>query len=256
MRSNQPSKEDLSAFIYLADQMLATDFNSEAAETGNIYEIIATEGSGINGETIHARTIRRAFDFRKNLKAGKVLYRGCGMPQIKTLNTLTYFYFDKQAPTRFKTFKRAYKKEIEKYCEQNYPSDEILKLIFKPNPPKINFIDKKERDLKQLLDLTKEKEFENLKKELFEINRRFETFQKKVDNDFKLQNDMIKHLKKEIIRVKKERKRASFFYRFFGAIGLFFVSIDYNEITIKNVLNSFMDEYGGLDGDDILEDMI
>lgn len=250
------TKEHVPAFIYLTDQIIAYDFESENAEVTDIYSIIADNGPGANNGSISARTISRAFNLRKNLRHGKIVVNNFSKPHIRTLNTLTLFYFDGEHPTRFKIFEKSFKEDIAKYYEDNRPSDEIIALIFEKKTEKQELFDRKQEDLEDLLDKVVGSTIDNLKKELSESKERFEAFQKKTNDDIKLQNGLIAHLKTEIEKMQSKRKRAALVYRFFGSFGLFFVQTDYKEISIDNVLDDYLDDFEGIEQEDILDDVI
>ncbi len=256
MAISRLTQEHLPAFIFLTDQIIEYDFNSERAETGNIFKIIASYGPGSNDGTIVHRTVRRAFNLRKNLSAGKIVTQDYNLPEIKTLNTLTYFHYEKKSPTRFKILEKEYRKDIEEHYKNNRPSDEIIALIFEKRPEKLDFLDKKKDDLEDLVIRITERKLDGIKEELEETKKRFEEFQARVNDDIQLQNSIIAHLRSEIAQIQSKRKHASLIYRFFGSLGLFLVPIDYNEATLGQVLEDFMDHYEGLDLDDVLDDLV
>lgn len=250
------TKEHLPAFIYLTDQIIAYDFESKDAEVDNIYSMIADSGPGANNGSISSRSISRAFNLRKNLRRGKIVAKDFSRPHIRTLNTLTLFHYEGEHPTRFKIFEKTYKEDISRYYEANRPSEEIVALIFKKRPEKQELFARKQEDLEDLLARVVESTIDDLKKELSESKERFEAFQRKTNDDIKVQNGLIAHLKIEIKKMQSKRKRAALIYRFFGSFGLFLVQTDYRDIRIDDVFDDYLDDFDGIEEEDILDDII
>lgn len=260
MKKNVLSKEDLPAFIYLIDQIISYDSNSERGDVQNIYKLIATEGVGHRKVSITDKTIRRAFNLRENLREGHVVFKDFNKPQLNTLNVLTLFYFQDEKITRFKrfkAFKKAFKIEINEYYKSNKPSNEIIDLVFRKTPEKITFLEENKGRLEEVLDMVTKNDFEKLKMELENSNQRFKAFQKEVSKDLKLQEELIEHLKQRIIKIEKERKRANFLFRIFGSLGLFIAPIsNYNIISTEDVISNFIDGYFSLDEDDLVDNLM
>lgn len=257
MKKNLLSKEDLPAFIYLTDQIVNYDFNSEKGDVQNIYKLIATEGVGLRKVSISDKTIRRAFNLRENLRKGSLVFKDFNKPELNTLNVLTFFYFQDEKITRFKAFSKAFKPEIDEYFKNNKPTDEIIDLIFKKTPEKINLLKANKEYLEEVLDMVTKSDFERLKIEIENSNRQLKEFQKQVSKDFKLQQELIAHLKERITKIEKEKQRAGFLFRIFGSIGLFLAPISsYDSISIENVISDFIDEYSDFDEDDLTDDLM
>ncbi len=244
------TEEHVPGFIYLMDQIIKYDLDSISE---SIYITIAEKGKHLDNK-VHPRTISRAFNLRENLKKGEIIKHDYNLPKIETLNVLTAYHFE-QKIKRFRLFEKKYEEPILSYYNSHEPPNDILKTIFKKQPVKINHIQKQEDTLVELLNELNGISLEDFVKFWVDESLR----QKNKDLDL---NNVILELKgyidQRINEIVKKKRKTSFLYRLFGSFGLFFVSIDYREMSKESILDDFFNDYDILltEDDSVLEDLI
>lgn len=240
------SETYLPAFIYITDLILADEPEID-------YKKIADEGVADRKE-IDARTIKRAFDLREALQKDK-LEQKVYKPSVKTLNTLCGYYFE-NPEERFLKIAKTHQKEIQDYYEQHAPKHEVIQAVFKPKPEKIAFIEEQQE---QYISFKKDVEEQTLKTLVANMEQkllmRFENLQEKMNDDLAIKTRMIAHLEIKIEELQRKLKQANFANNTLGAIGLFFVSINYDAVSTEHIFEEFLNDFEGLD-EDLVDDLI
>ncbi|MFD0797039.1 hypothetical protein ACFQZJ_06180 [Maribacter chungangensis] len=244
--------EHLRYFIFLMDGIISRE--EDFIEVGRIFKELQQQEIDISWHSIN-----RAFELRNALKMELPPNKKAVLPQKRTLDALTKYYYGKRFVFRDLVCTEpdilVSEEEVRQHYERQRPTDAVIHQLFKKQPEKIAFIaDQKESYEECLLDV--ENRFNEVVDELKETKERFKEFQLKVEEDINVQNMMITHLKAKIEQLETKRKRAFWVYRFFGAIGLFFVRIDYKQINLDTVIEDYLDGLDDILEGDILEDII
>ncbi|MFK7814594.1 MAG: hypothetical protein AB8B59_19010, partial [Maribacter sp.] len=181
------------------------------------------------------------------------------LPKKKTLDALTKYYYGRRFVFRDLVCTEpdilVNEAEVQEHYKVQRPTKTVIDQLFKKQAEKIDFItDQKEAYEECLFEINNR--FSEVVKDLKETKTRFEAFQIKTNDDIKVQNRLIEHLKSEIDRLETKRKRACWVDRFFGGLGLFFMPIDYKEINLNTIMEDYLDGLEGIHEDDILEDII
>lgn len=243
------SRAHIPAFIYLMDQVLKDDFYVEG---GNIYLKIATEGT-LDRETIHERTIQRAFELREQLKQKKQLtIREVHKPTLKTLNVITNYYFEGKL-NRFLKFDKENKVEIDAHYALVKPSDTILEIVFGQTPSKIEMIQEHISALEGLLEELKDGSLESFVNTVTEKRLAGIVEQKSSDT---IRGELEEFIKENIKASEQKMRRTSLLYRFLGGFGLLFVAAPNFEAFKGVLIDDFIDDHNGIlddlaDEDDI-----
>lgn len=236
----------LPTFIYITDLILAD-------ETTIDYKKIAEEGVANNKE-IDARTIKRAFDLREEL-AKNSLERKIYKPTLKTLNVLCAYYFE-TPEEKFLKIAKNYREKINEHYTTHSPKPAVIKAIFKPKPEKIQFLEQ-QQDQYVLLKNTVEQQPLNILVASMEqkLLQRFDSLQKEMNNDLAIKTRMIAHLEIRIEELQQKLKQANFMHNTLGALGLFFVSINYDLMNSESIFEEFLDDYDGIN-ENLIDDLI
>ncbi|WP_089894458.1 hypothetical protein [Kriegella aquimaris] len=238
------SRAHIPAFIYLMDQVLKDDVYKE---DDNIYLKIATEGT-LDRETIHQRTIQRAFDLREQLKQQTQLtIKEVHKPTLKTLNVITNYYFEGK-PSTFLKFEKENKVEIVAHYSLVEQSDKILDIVFEQVPSKIELIQEHISALEGLLEELKEGSLESFVNTVTE-----KRLAGMVENQGAeaMRTELEEFIRARIKASEEKMRRASLLYRFLGGFGLLFVAAP-NFLDFKGMLiDDFMD-----DNDDVPDDLV
>ncbi len=240
------TQEYLPAFIYIMDLILAEEDIID-------YKKIAEEGVADKKE-IDARTIKRAFDLRDEL-AKNELERQVYKPTLKTLNVLCAYYFENTQETFLKVAKN-YRQNIDDYYTKHSPKTGIIQAVFKSKPEKIEFLEQQQEQYLNIKDTIEQQPINSLVASMEQkILQRFEDLQQKMNDDLALKTRMIAHMEIKIDELQQKLKQANFMYNTLGALGLFFVSIDYDTVDEGRIFEDFLDDYYG-DHEDLLDDLI
>ncbi|AUP79138.1 hypothetical protein [Flavivirga eckloniae] len=239
------TEEFLPAFIYITDQILAEEDPID-------YKKIAEEGVPAKKE-IDVRTIKRAFDLREELAKNK-LERKVYKPTLKTLNVLCAYYFE-NPEEKFLKIAKNYREKIEEYYTEHSPKTPVIQAVFKPKPEKIQFLEQ-QQDQYLHLKGTVEQQSLNVLMSSMEQNllKRFEGLQQKVNDDLEIKTKMITHLENKIEELQSKLKQANFMHNTLGALGLFFVSINYDFMDDQSIFEAFLDDHD--DDGDLIDDII
>ncbi|MDO5979250.1 hypothetical protein [Flavivirga spongiicola] len=240
------TEEYLPAFIYITDLILADEATID-------YKKIAEEGVAAKKE-IDARTIKRAFDLREELAKNR-LERKIYKPTLKTLNVLCAYYFE-NPEEKFLKIAKGYREKIEEHYTKNSPTTAVIQDIFKAKPEKIQFLEQQQDQYIQLKNNVEQQPLSNLVATMEQkILQRFEDLQQKMNDDLAIKTKMIAHMEIKIDELQQKLKQAHFMHNTLGALGLFFVSIDYDIMDTGSIFEAFLDDYDGTH-EDLLEDLI
>ncbi|NAS14331.1 hypothetical protein [Poritiphilus flavus] len=244
MANSTLSEEYLPAFMYLVDLIVAEEAQVD-------YDTIAVEGVE-ERQDIDARTIKRAFELREALRkealTGKV-YR----PSFKTLNALTFYYFEGKEKL-FAEFARKHSKNIEEHFYRHRPSDAVVSTLFESSQNKIQRLKTQKTELEKLLQELDGKSLGEFLGEL--VDDRLASFYKRSEAEG-LKTELESYIDQQIKRVIQKEKRASILFRFFGSFGLLLVGVDQIQDMKRRILEDFTEEQEALlDDDDELLDMI
>lgn len=235
------NEELLPYFIYLMDDILE-DCNG-FFDSKTIVETLKE-----NGYIISEKSIKRAFALREQLKKPDNLTEATWRPHKKTLDALTKYFYGGNYIFKDLVTNNGIdvpKEKIESHYLKNRPTNEILNAIFKPQPEKIKHIESQIyfcEECKTLVERMNDEEF-NLK------------FKNELKDKLKSQNEIIAHLEMRITSLEKKQRQATWVYRIFGTFGLFFVSIDYNSLTLDTILDEFLNDHL-VESDDILDELL
>lgn len=238
------NRKYLLSFIYLIDSIEDEDMEPD-------YKEIASYTTK-QGDTAHVDTVERAFGLRKSLAEG--WEKKPGLPKKATLNVLAAFYEDDETVT-FLKFHIKHEDAIVKYTENHMPKLEFVNALFPKEAEKIMHLVTQLETVERCKNMVEEKDALELAKTL---EGRFEAFKKKVEDELLLKTKIINYLDDRVIELEATLARAEFINAKFGAIGLFFVSVDYNVLTEESLFDDFGNDMAGLEHDDgdWLEDMI
>jgi len=90
-----------------------------------------------------------------------------------------------------------------------------------------------------------------------EDNPSFQRYRKQIADDMAMQAFTINKLKAKISVLRNQLKKARWTKRFFGTVGLFFVTIDYKEPTLDDLFDSLSEIYSEIEvEDEWLDDLI
>ncbi|MEW4923362.1 hypothetical protein [Algibacter sp. 2305UL17-15] len=239
------TKALLPAFIYLIDSIKD---NEEFID----YTKIADEGVK-EKQSIDPISIKRAFELREQLKQKKSSKK-THKPSVKTLNALTtYFFRERESSTTFEKFITKNRDDIKEYYIDNKPTDSIIEEIFKKSPPKINHLQKQEDTLYALLNELNGISLQDFVK--FWVDESLRENKKEKDLS-RIKSELKSYIDNRINVIVKKKRKASFLYRFFGGLSLFFVSVDYREITQDTIFEDFLEDYDILETDEVLDDLV
>ena len=248
------TREDVPVFMYLLSEIKGTEHYKAS---NNFAKDIEEKGSVEGCFEVSDTNARRVFRLYDNLKAGEVIERNYTRPNRNTLNVFTTYLFYKKGletkPVYFSAFKKHNKSDINAYYLNNKPSDFILNEIFKKLPSKINHLQNQEDTLYAMLNELNGISLENFVK--FWVDESLRENKKEKDLS-KIKSELKNYIDNRINSIEKKKRRASFISRFFGSLSLFFISIDYREISKENVLDDFLNNYDALVDEDVLDDLI
>lgn len=236
----------LPAFIYITDLILVDEATID-------YKKIAEEGVAAKKE-IDARTIKRAFDLREELAKNK-LERKIYKPTLKTLNVLCAYYFE-NPEEKFLKIAKGYRKKIEEHYTQHSPKTAVIQAVFKAKPEKIQFLEQQQSQYIQLKETVEQQPLNALVTSMEQkLLQRFEDLQKKMNDDLVIKTGMIAHLEIRIEELQQKLKQANFMHNTLGALGLFFVSINYDLMDTGSIFEEFLGDYDGAN-EDLIDDLI
>jgi len=229
------SRDDVSALMYLIDQIIKDDFHKT---NENIYKKIVAEGAK-SDEEIHNRTIRRAFDFTKQLKGEIPPSKKISKPSLPTLNCITNYYFEGN-PDIFLDFVKHHATDIKNYAETSGPTAEVLNHVFEEAPPKVAVHQNYILVLESLLE-----ELKNTSLEAFVKGITEERLANAITNasSEKVRIGLENFIEERITASEKKMKRVSLIYRFLGGFGLFFVTTPQFSNAKAYVIDAFVDDY-------------
>ncbi len=245
------TRELLPHFIFLIDEIHASQ--SDFVEIGKL----ARECRDKEIDTSW-HSLNRAFAFRNLFKESISPEQTFNIPKKKTLDALTKYLYGEDFIFRDLVLNNNQidvdNKIIQKHYLANLPNPDTLKKVFEKRPPKVEHLD---NQIDAHNHFIQELKIHSLKEFIAdEVNKRFEELQKEMTTELELKKDLLSQLEDKIIELEKKRRRAHFVYRFFGMFGLFFVTIDYDEITKTEILEGFMDEYQGILKEDFLDEIL
>lgn len=87
-------------------------------------------------------------------------------------------------------------------------------------------------------------------------NSTFVSFRKRINDDIEMQSRIILKLENRVLQFEKKLKQLKLAKKMAGGLGLFLVSIDYREPSIANLFEDFLEELIGVEGEDIIDDLI
>lgn len=231
-------------FIYLVDDIIEdckgfVDCEMIVDRLRNNYDYI-----------IHEKSIERAFILREQLKKNDRLTARIWLPHKKTLDALTKYLYNGDYEFRDLILNKNIgipKEKIESHYLKNRPTNEILNAIFKPRPEKIKHIESQIYICEECKTLV-----ERMNDEAFNLK-----FKNELKDKLKSQNEIIAHLEMRITSLEKKQRQATWVYRIFGTFGLFFVAIDYRELSMDIILSDvYTDSDYLVQDDNILHNII
>ncbi len=203
-------------------------------------------------------SLSRAFTFRKILKEGIKSKQTYYVPLKKTLDALTKYCYGEDFIFRdlVKNSNGIDVSEIKvlEHYQGNTPKAVTITQIFEKKPEKIELV---QEQLDACTHFLKELESCTLKQFIAkEIDERFNTLQKEVKKELDLKSELIQFLESKIDKLEGKKRQSNFIYRFFGSLGLFFVSINYDEVVKTGILEDFLDACYGLIDDDTIDELL
>lgn len=220
-------------FIYLMDDLISTCNN--IVDTKEIAYHLEEKGYKIS-----EKSLGRTLVLREQLNKKSHLSAKVHIPMKITLDAITKYLYGVDFMFRDLVTQTIgiSNEEIEKHYFKHRPTQAILDAIFSPKPEKIRFIESQidfcKKSKASIQDMSMEEFIE-------EINRKVENFKKETKNELLLKDLIIENLEKRIGTLEKKLKQASFVYRFFGFSGLFFVPIDYRELTMDILFDDYIE---------------
>ncbi len=236
------NRKYLATFIFLIDSIEERDFDVDYQEIADF------ETKKL--DTAHKISIDRAFKLRTALKKG--WNKKPGLPLKTTLNVMAA-YFESNESYSFLKFHLKYEDKIKVHFDKNRPQANLITKLFPERAEKITHL---ERNLETVELSANEAETNGVEKFKQDLELQFNNFRKKIENELKLKTDYIRYLEQKVEDIESTLKRAEFFDGKLGAIGLFFVGIDYGVLTKESLLNDFFGDYDGIDSDSILDDLL
>ncbi len=228
------SPEHVAGFLYLMDQIVTYDLPKEE---GNSYTTIAT--SVPDRASIDERTIRRAFEFRKQLLGALPADKRIPKPSLPTLDILTRYSLEGE-PLPFEKYVQKNREDIERYYNTIQLSENKLNIIFKKVPDKIALLEEQVRQLEVLLaDLRTH----SLKAFTADIPKEQQAQLGELENANKLKTTLEQYIEDRIEATEKRLKRSALLYRFLGSFGLLFVTTPQFSDFKKFVLSTFLEDY-------------
>lgn len=240
------TKEYLAAFVYIIDLITA-----EEAELD--YVKIADEGVGAKKD-IDARTIKRAFELREEL-AKVTVEKKVYKPSLKTLNTLTAYYFD-DTDERFLNIAKTHETDIKAHYEKFKPTAKVIETIFPSGPEKIIHLRQQQETVEETLEDLKGEAEQKMDLFLADMEGQIVERFKKINDQLEAKTDLITHLELQIEALQRKLKQAQFMYNTLGALGLFFVSINYDSLDKESLVEDFLDDYEGLVDENVIDDIL
>ncbi|MFS4448379.1 hypothetical protein [Maribacter sp. 2307UL18-2] len=240
------TKEYLAAFVYIIDLITA-----EEAELD--YVKIADEGVGAKKD-IDARTIKRAFELREEL-AKVTVEKKVYKPSLKTLNTLTAYYFD-DTDERFLNISKTHETDIKAHYEKFKPTVKVIETIFPSGPEKIIHLRQQQETVEETLEDLKGEAEQKMDLFLADMEGQIVERFKKINDQLEAKTDLITHLELQIEALQRKLKQAQFMYNTLGALGLFFVSINYDSLDKESLVEDFLDDYEGLVDENVIDDIL
>ena len=244
------TEELLPHFIFLIDGI--EDSNEDL-----VISTILKECQDIGIETSW-HSLSRAFTFRKILKEGLQSKQTYHIPKKKTLDALTkYYYGDAYI---FRDLARnsndigVSPSEVLTYYAKSEPKAETVAKIFHKKPEKIEHLNEQSDACAHFL-----KELKSLPLKQFiedEVNQRIDLLKNEIKDELEVKTELIGFLENRLEKLERKKVFSHFIYRFFGSFGLFFVNIDYNEISKTGMLEDFLDTYEGLTDDDTIDELL
>ncbi|RYC50827.1 hypothetical protein [Flagellimonas olearia] len=204
-----------------------------------------------NAYSISERSLNRALVLREQLKNTEHLSTKIHIPSKITLDAIVKYVFGMGSKFRdLVTNQIDRQDEINEHYSAHRPTDAILDAIFNPKPEKILFLDAQIDFCKKSRNTIKGMGDNEFSKGLL---KEFEHFKNEVKDELLLRDRIISDLERKINRLEKKQKLASFVYRFFGGIGLFFVPIDYRELTLNILISDALEGWEQVSLPDILD---
>ncbi|MFS4456351.1 hypothetical protein [Maribacter sp. 2304DJ31-5] len=235
------NKKYLPTFIYLMDCIQEKDIEVDYGEVADF--------ETKKKDKAHKISIDRAFKLRTALKEG--WDKKPGLPLKPTLNILAAYY-EENDDFSFLKFHFKYEGEIQEYFKEKAPDNILTDKLFPKRAQKIHHL---ETQLETTEFYANEVEAKGMAEFVKNLEIRFNNFRGEVENELKLKTDFILHLKDRIDELESTLAQADFMNNKLGAIGLFFVSIDYGLVTKESLIEGFMDDFDGV-GDDFLDDLV
>lgn len=231
----------LPAFIFIIDSIRKEEIEVD-------YRAIADHAVQDN-QSIDERTIQRAFELREKFE-GKFNGARLHRTSKRTLNFLTSYYLEDPGG-KFLHFSRDFAEKINNYYLDNKPEQELIDEVFNP---KINHIINQRQNYLLVLNELNEKSLDEF---LGDANLNIKQLEENDSKKNKFKSYLLEHLEIRIKELEDKLHQAKSIYKKFGALGLFFVKIDYDMISKESILNDFIEFYLDLNADDeILEDLI
>ena len=232
-------RDNIPAFVFLIDCILEDHQTTKSADQGlkKLYRHIADTGPK-NKESISERTIERAFGLRQQLREKDNLsVQHVYMPKLKTLDTITRFYF-LENPITYSTYRARFTKQIDAHYQNNEVSETILATVFKKLPYKIELQQEQICQLQQLLEELKEGTLEDFVAQITPQQRK--PFN---DNAVALKNEIERLVVEKISASEQKMRNSMLLYRWLGGFGLLFAATPKLSSLKEELLEDFLHAY-------------
>ena len=237
------NKKYLPTFIFLIDSIEKRDFDLDYQEIADF------ETKKL--DTAHKISIDRAFKLRVALKKG--WNKKPGLPLKTTLNVMAA-YFEDNGSYSFLKFHLKYEDRIKTHFKKNRPKPNLIAKLFPERAPKIKHL---EQNLETIELHANEVQTKGVEKLIQDLELQFKNFRKKFEKELEIKTAYIGYLEQRLEYIESNLKRAEVFDGKLGAIGLFFVGIDYGLVTKESLFNGFCEDYEVIElDDDILDDLL
>lgn len=203
-------------------------------------------------------SLKRAFTLRQILEEGLRPNQTFYIPKKETLDALTQYCYGGNFIFR-DLVQNAHDidvdpKEVLQHYDSNRPKPETVRALFGEKPEKIEHYREQLDACKLFLEELNTRSWKQFINE--EIDLRFNSLRKEMNDELKLKSELILFLEERVQKLERQHKRSNFIYRFFGSFGLFFLSVDYDEIDKTKLLQDFLDEYDGLIDDETVDELL